>query len=1125
MIFIDRLMAQAQAFHMPAVAITDHGQMHGVIDFYRRASKAGLKPILGCELYVAPGDRREKVGRIGDIASHLTLLARNNIGYQNLVKLTTAANLEGFYYKPRVDKELLRAYGEGLIALSGCLKGEIPGRLLMGDKAGARRAAEEYRDIFGEGNFYLELQVNGIPEQEQVTPKMIALGKETGIPVVATNDCHYLKREDAPRHEALLCIQTGKTLEDEGRMRLSTDQFYFRSPQEMAELFAAVPEAISNTVEIAERCNVELEFGKVFLPHFDVPEGESPRGYLRRLSEEGLAAHLGDVSDEKRREYADRLDVELTVIEKMGFPGYFLVVWDFVNFARKNGIPVGPGRGSAAGSLVAYSLGITDIDPLPYGLLFERFLNPGRTSLPDIDIDFDMGRRDEVIDYVRKRYGEENVAQIITFGTMAARGVIRDVGRVMNLPYNDVDKIAKMVPQVLNITLKEALKQEPRFGELAGKDPKVALLLETAQALEGLNRHASTHAAGIVISDEPLTKHVPLCRGAKGETLTQFAMDDIQRVGLVKFDFLGLRTLTVLHGAADMVRQRSAPEDRAFERAGIPLKDEETFRLLADGNTAGIFQLESSGMRDLLVKLRPEKFEDLIALLALYRPGPLASGMVDDFIKRRHGRTEIVYPHSLLEETLKETYGVILYQEQVMKIASTMAGFTLADADILRRAMGKKKPEEMATQKEKFITGAKEKGIDGRKAEEIFDLIGHFAGYGFNKSHSAAYAMITYQSAYLKAHYPVEFMAALLSSEADNTDKIVKYMAGCREMEIRVLPPDVNHSNQQFTVVEGSIRFGLAAVKNVGEAAIEIILATRESHGLFSSLDDFCKQVDLRKVNRRVVEGLIKCGAFDSLGARRSQLMESLDVAIDSAQAIQRDRARGQTNLFAALDPEEGPPLPEIEEWPENKLLALEKESLGFYITGHPLAALSKDLERLTVSSGELSDLADGKEVRVGGLISAIKQHRNKKGEAMAFVTLEDLYGFVEVVVFPKVYQAAFQVLQDDRPVVVRGRADVSETSVKVIADEFLFLEEAKESLVTGMHIRIVVTGITREFLENLRQLLQEYRGNGPITFHVTIPEHSETVLAAGNGYRVKPTKKLLHELEQLLGKDAVTLG
>jgi DNA polymerase-3 subunit alpha len=800
MIFIDRLMERAREYRMPAVAITDHGQMHGVVDFYVKAGKAGLKPILGCEFYVAPGDMRDKSGRIGDASSHLTLLSRNNIGYHNLLELTTGANLEGFYYRPRVDKDFLQARSEGLLALSGCLNGEIPRALLRGDRKAAARAADGYRQIFGDGNFYLELQTNGIEEQTRANAEMISLGKEMGIPVVATNDCHYLSREDAPMHDVLLCIQTGKTLEDPARMRLSTDQFYFRSPEEMKELFSEIPEAISNTVEVAERCNVELELGKVFLPRFDVPEGETLRSYLRRLSEEGLSRRLGEMANGSREEYRKRLDIELEVIEKMDFPGYFLVVWDFVNFARENGIPVGPGRGSAAGSLVAYALGITDIDPLPYGLLFERFLNPGRTSLPDIDMDFDMDRRDEVINYVRRKYGEQRVAQIITFGTLQARGVIRDVGRVMGLPYGEVDKIAKLVPQVLNITLDQAIKQEPRFGEQAEKNPQVARLLETARVLEGLNRHASTHAAGVVISDERLAGHVPLCRGSKGEVLTQYAMDEVQKVGLVKFDFLGLRTLTVLHGAASLVRRRPDPESQAFDLQTIPLKDEETFRLLAGGATTGVFQLESSGMRDLLVKLRPEKFEDLIALLALYRPGPLNSGMVDDFIKRRHGRTEIVYPHPLLEEILKGTHGVILYQEQVMRIASVLAGFSLADADILRRAMGKKKPEEMSRQKERFLAGAAEMRVPPAKAEEVFDLMAHFAGYGFNKSHSAAYAMITYQTAHLKAHYPVEFMAALLSSEADNTDKVVKCIAECREMDIPVLPPDVNLSEQQFTV-------------------------------------------------------------------------------------------------------------------------------------------------------------------------------------------------------------------------------------------------------------------------------------------------------------------------------------
>ncbi len=1127
MILVSKLVKQAAAFHMPAVAITDHGQMYGVVDFYGQAEKAGVKPIIGVEIYVAPGSRFDKSGGQGGSANHLTLLARDETGYRNLVKLTSAANLEGLYYKPRIDKELLRAHSAGLIGLSGCMKGEVAQKALRGDEAGALKAAGEFQDIFGAGNYYFELMVNGMAEQVKANRALLALSKSTGIPVVATNDCHYLRREDAPVHEVLLCIQTRKTLQDADRMRLSSDQFYFRSPEEMAQLFADIPEALRATVEIAERCNVELKLGEFRFPAVEVPEGATPASHLRRLAGAGLAGRLGaGVEVERRGVYEKRLDYELGVIEQMDFPSYFLAVWDFVHFAKTSGIPVGPGRGSAAGSLAAWALGITDIDPIVYGLLFERFLNPGRKSMPDIDIDFEQVRRDEVLAYVRHKYGEDRVSQIITFGTLQAKGVIRDVGRVLGMPLADVDKIAKLVPPELKITIEEALEKEPRLAELAAKDVQVARLLETAQSLEGLNRHASTHASGVLISPEPLSNLVPLCKGSNGETLTQFDMESVQKIGLVKFDFLGLITLTVIQDAERFIRSRQPPGEEPFSVQTVPLDDAATFKMLASGSTAGVFQFESAGMRDTVVKMRPDKLDDLIALNALYRPGPLKGGVVDLYLDRRHGKKAVQYRHPVLKETLEATYGLPVYQEQVMQIAAVLAGFTPSEADDLRKAMGKKKIEVMAQQREKFVTGAAAKHqVPGPLAEEIFTEIEHFAGYGFNKSHSAAYALIAYQTAWLKTHYPVEYMAALLTSEAADTDKIVKYIAECREMGIKVLPPDVNASGSSFTVVEDSIRFGLAAVKNVGEGAIESVVAARNEHGRFTSLFDFCSHIDLRRVNKRVLEGLVKCGALDSFGARRSQMMEALDLAMEAAQGTQRDRNDGQVSLFAAApQPLMEPTLPDLPEWPEHQMLALEKEALGFYVTGHPLGEFAGDLAKLTTASSAFEQVKEGAEIRVGGLVKAVKNYTDRKGETMAFVTLEDLDGTMEVTIFSKLFKAVAPLVVAEAALVVVGKANVTEGGVKILADDVFPIAEAKERLARAVHLRLRTPGLERETLEQVGKLVKKHRGAVPVYVHLVTPLHSEVVLKAGGGCLVRPAPEFVLGMEQLLGKDAVTL-
>ncbi|MEW6187037.1 MAG: DNA polymerase III subunit alpha, partial [Thermodesulfobacteriota bacterium] len=865
------LFQKAQGFKLPALAMTDHGNLFGVVDFFKQAQQHGIKPIIGCEVYVAPGSRFQKETQPHqENAFHLVLLCKDEKGYRNLVHLVTKAYLEGFYYKPRIDLELLREHHKGLIALTACLHGEIPYALLKGDVERARSKAQELREIFDQDRFYLELQKNNIPEQEIVNQGLLEISRELDLPLVATNDCHYLTQEEARAHDVLLCIQTGKTVDDPNRMRFSTDQLYLKSPEEMIELFSDLPGAIENSIRIADRCNLELTFGHSHLPRFVPPQGETMDTHLKNRARSGLEKRLAAKEQldpafppTRYKEYRERLERELEVITSTGFAGYFLVVADYVNYAKEKGIAVGPGRGSGAGSLVAYSLEITDIDPLDYGLIFERFLNVERKELPDIDVDFCVERRDEVLKYIAEKYGQEYVAQIITFGKMQARAVIRDVGRALNIPYGEVDKIAKLVPSVLNITLSDALKMEPKLKELKESDPTVRELLTIAEALEGLPRHASTHAAGVIIAPQPITDSVPLYKGPKGEILTQFEMKAVQDMGLIKFDLLGLNNLTIIQYALQKIEETHG---RPPDLSKLTLDDQATYELLARGDTTGVFQLESSGMKNLLIDSRPKNFEDLIALNALYRPGPLNSGMVKDYVKRKHGEVPVEFPHPLLEGILKETMGIIVYQEQVMQIAALLADYSMGEADTLRKAMGKKIPEVMAKQRTRFLEGAKKKRIDPKKADDIFDKMEKFGGYGFNKSHSAAYALITYQTAYLKAHYPLEFMVALMTSKMGNASEVTKCIAECREKGLVVLPPDVNLSALDFTVVEDKIRFGLAAVKNVGAGAIDSIIEARKKEGPFKSLVDFCRRVDLRRVNRRVVESLIKCGAFDSLG-------------------------------------------------------------------------------------------------------------------------------------------------------------------------------------------------------------------------------------------------------------------
>lgn len=1102
---LEELVEAAVSLGMPALALTDHGVMYGVVDFYKAAKSRGLKPILGCEVYVAPRSRFDKEPHRDDFQYHLVLLAENETGYRNLVALVSAAYLEGFYYKPRVDKELLARHREGLIALSSCLAGEIPTLLLNGQEEKAYKTAAWYREVFGRSGFFLELQDQGLPGQSRVNAKLVDLARGLGISLVATNDAHYVRRDQARIQDVLLCIQTGKTLQEEQRLRFLTPEFYLKSREEMEEIFGEIPEALDNTLEIAERCSFDFEFGRLHLPEYRVPLGETPSSYLRRLCYAGLERRYSPPSKEAR----DRLEHELNIIERMGYQGYFLIVWDLVNFARQQGIPVGPGRGSAAGSLVAYCLGITNIDPLRYNLLFERFLNPERVNMPDIDIDFCFERRDEVIEYVRQKYGEDHVAQIITFGTMAARAAVRDVGRVLGWPVAEVDRIAKLVPTELGITLERALETSPELRGLYQSSSRVRELLDTARAVEGLPRHASIHAAGLVITPEPLIHYIPLQKTGDAIT-TQFPMQTVEELGLLKMDLLGLRTLTVIGHTVETLRQHG----KDVEIENLPLDDQATYDLLSSGESTGIFQLESSGMRSLLRSLKPERMEDIIALVALYRPGPLGSGMVEDFIQRKHGFVPVTYPHPDLEPILKETYGVILYQEQVMQIAHLMAGYTLGQADELRRAMGKKKPEEMARHRDRFIEGAVQRGYDPNLAAQIFDLMEYFAGYGFNKSHSAAYALVAYQTAYLKAHHPVEFMAALLSSVSQHLEKVAPYLEECRRLGIKVLPPDINESGVDFSVGDGHIRFGLAAVKNVGRAAVEAILAAREAGGPFTSLADFCRRVDLQVVNRRVLESLIRCGAFDSLGRGRRPLLQALDACLEAASRTQSDRKRGQVSLLDMVGASlEDPPLPQVPEFSQEEILAMEKELLGFYLSGHPLEPYITSLrKRTTHTLAELEELADGTPVVVGGVLVGLRKVITRRGEPMAYLLLEDFGGQVEVLVFPRVYERCRDWLFKDQIFLVEGRIDREEEEVKVLADH---VEKVAKDELPRLYLKVEEENGVLE----VQRVLAAYPGPHPVYFYFP---RTRRCLLANRKYWVTLAPPLLKKLVDILGQDRV---
>lgn len=1134
---LEDLCTKAKDFGMPAVAITDHGNMFGAIYFYNLAKQSGLNPIIGCEVYVAHGEDLEDRGENARKRYHLVLLATCEEGYKNLCRLVTLGFTEGFYFKPRVNKTILREYSEGIIALSACLAGEIPRALLNRDgNGGMERAIElanEYAEIYGkdeEGrpNFYLELQSNGIDEQNELNEKLLELAKATGLPLVATNDCHYLNADDVEAHDTLLCIQTGAKVQDEKRMRFETTELYYKSPDEMARDFAHVPEAISNTVEIAKRVNIELDLGNYYFPEYELPEGISMDEEFARMSREGLQKRIDAAPypiDEKV--YWERLELELGVINGMGFPAYFLIVQDFINWAKDNGIPVGPGRGSAAGSIVAWALRITNLDPIPYDLLFERFLNVERVSMPDIDVDFCERRRLEVLTYTQQQYGVDKVAQITTFGKMKAKAVVRDVARAQGLTFAEGDRISKLIPEEMKMTLSKALEMEPELAELYRTDPTVTKLIDISKRLEGLCRHASTHAAGVVVSDKPMTDYLPLYKDKKGGMVTQFDMKKVEQVGLVKFDFLGLRTMTVVQDALDNIALSGGTPPNLDT---LTLDDLETYELYQRGDTDGIFQVESSGMRTYLRMLKPTCFDDIIAMLALYRPGPLNSGMVDEFIKRKHGQVPVIYPLPSLEDCLKSTYGVIVYQEQVMQIAQIVGNYTLGGADLLRRAMGKKIAEAMAQERVKFVSGAAQSDIPEEKANEIFDLMEQFAAYGFNKSHSAAYALISYWTAYLKVHHPAEFMAALMTSEMGNQDKILKYVAACKDMGIEVRQPNVQTSYRQFTVHEGHVVYGLGGIKNVGDEAIREIVEARKEEGEFKSLFDLLCRVSTRKVTKRVVENLIKGGGMDCFGVSRQGMLAALDNVVSRAQKFTKDKDSNQVSLFSMIS-EEPKVIPgigyeceeqKVKEWKDDVKLGFEKEALGFYLTGHPLIPYRREIHRLRLTPlEECAELSSGTEVKVAILTTAIKEHITKKGSKMAFANIEDLTASAECVFFPEAYAAGRELLQGDDPLLLTAKiSDQQDNSsnedddddtedvvkeIKLLADKVESLAEACYNSAEPTTILLPSENLTKEALAEFKELLDNHKGPVPVHVQLTI-DGSWCVLSVDDKYRIHPT-------------------
>ncbi|MGH7724819.1 MAG: DNA polymerase III subunit alpha [Candidatus Eiseniibacteriota bacterium] len=1106
---IDDMVRRASEYRMPALALTDHGNLFGAVEFYEKCRKAGVKPILGMEAYITPGPRQDRSRGEGNF--HMILLAKDRVGYQNLIKLTSTAYVDGFYYKPRIDRDVLAECHEGLVGLTACLKGEVNQALLKEQIEDAEGTALFYRELFGPGNFFLEVQNHGIPEELTAGRRMVDVSKKTGIPLVVTNDFHYLNPADAEPHDVLLALGHGKTLDDPKRMRYRSDQMYFKSQDEMWRLFGEeLPLALRQTREIADLCNLDLTYENR-LPVFPLPEGEtSAARYLRRLAEAGLVDRYGAPAPE----LSQRLEYELSVIDRLGFSSYFLIVRDFIHFARSQGIGVGPGRGSVAGSLVAYALWITDIDPIRYGLIFERFLNPERISMPDIDLDFEDARRGEVIDYVKEKYGERSVSQIITFGRMKAKAVIRDVARVLGMPFSEGDRIAKLVPETLNITLEEAIRQVPDLAQLAGRADEYGKLIRCAKSLEGMARHASVHAAGVLIAPGPLVDHVPLYRSNKDEITTQWDMRACEKAGLLKMDFLGLRTMSVLDETTRLLDRHAGTR---LDVAKIPLDDRATLGLLGRGQTVAVFQLESSGMRDLLRRLQPQKFEDVAAVVALYRPGPME--MIPDFIERRHGRRKIEYDIPSLAGILDETYGVMVYQEQVMQIASSVSGFTMARADVLRKAMGKKDPKVMAEQEADFLKGAKEKGIPERKSKALFRLIEKFAGYGFNKSHAAAYALLAYQTAYLKEHHPVAFMAANLSSEIGNSDRIATLIDEVRRMGIRLLPPSINHSEWRFDLEDGAIRFGLGAIKNTGQGAMAAIVSARAQGGTFFDLFDFASRVESKALNRRMVESLVQAGAFDEFAGDRARLFAAVPTALDWGARRRQEASAGQASLFggespAAVTP---PTLPSVPAWSALERAGKEKEVLGFYVSGHPLETFKEDLRRLT--SGTLAHYAkqtQGTPVRAAGMVTALRRTATRKGEPMAFCTLEDMTGTIELLVFPECFAKWGKNLADEAMVWVKGQVGARDAEDrKIVAEEVRPFDEARMKSL-GFYVALG-PDVPESVREGLDRLFSTRPGPLPVFVEVTEPDGTTVVLRSGR-YRVAFDEALRAECDALVG-------
>ncbi|MDE0262542.1 MAG: DNA polymerase III subunit alpha [Bryobacterales bacterium] len=1129
---IPRLMKVAAEQEWEAIAITDHGNLFGAVNFYSAAKKAGIKPIIGCEIYTVAGDHRQHDASMR--YNHLLLLCKNETGYRNLIDLVSTAYTEGFYYKPRISKDLLARYAEGLICLSACLRGDLQEALLQQGYEEGRKLAYEYQDIFGKENFFLEIQDHGLELDKKLIPLQLRLARETGIPLVATNDAHYLTKDDAGAHDALLCVQTGKTLSDKNRMRFQTQEFYLKSREEMAALFDGDQGPLNRTWEIAQMCDLTLQPIADPFPKFDVPAKHTIDTYFEYVARQGFeqrrarleALQAGGLLRRPLEEYAERLDYEIKVIQQMQYSGYFLIVWDFIRFARQKSIPVGPGRGSAAGSLVAYAMSITDIDPLQYGLLFERFLNIERKSMPDVDIDFCMNRRGEVIQYVTEKYGREQVSQIITFNTMATKAAIKDVGRVMDLSFGQVDRLTKMVPNVLKITLDEAIKQEPKLRSAMAEDERVNKVIQTAKRLEGVARNPSVHAAGVVIAPQPLKSLIPIYKTNKDEIVTQYDMNSLEAMGLLKMDFLGLTTLTIIEDAFDWIEKRTGKRPT---QDSIPLDDAETYQLLSDGLTSGVFQFESKGMRDICRRYKPERLEDLCALNALYRPGPIQGGMIPDFIDRKHGRKPVSYLLPEIEPLLKETYGVIVYQEQVMQIANVVAGYSLGEADLLRRAMGKKKAEVMAEHRAKFLSGATEHGFPEAVASKLFDLMEQFAGYGFNKSHSAAYGFLAYITAYLKTHHTVEFMAALLTAELHNADKVRLYLNECRDMGIRILPPDIGASFWDFTPAgDKEIRFGLGAIKNVGKAAVESVIQVRQGRdGGFESLFDFCKAVDWSKINKRMVESAVKAGAMDSLGGHRAQMLAGLDAMIESGQRARRDEELGQGSLFGvATAGDEGKlaSLPDVEEWSAPERLACEKEMLGFYVTGHPLDSFEEAVEEVgTHTTTSLDKVDNGRTVSICGMLHSVQRRRNKEGRTWASAVLEDRDGSVELLVFANQFEGVEERLVQDQPVLVTGSVRAEDSSGRrVSVEQVTLLKNARVPQPEHAYVSLRLSSENEvgSVASRLRELVDGHPGQTNLSLRLERPRQYLVVLDVDA--RVNPNRRFREQVAGLCGQDAL---